>query len=132
MLEHAAKSTQDFLGHLGLQNELQHSIGRELRAPLRRDETRELLGIDGGILTEFEGHRIALAFDGVHADAQAKKFERGVVEQVANRLRRLAVAVRELGADIGELRFGLDSGDPLVHSQPLIFLRNVFRGNTDI
>src|SRR5215472_12148684 len=61
LLEHGAESAQDFVGHRGFQNELQHSIGRELRATLRREEPRQLLGIDGGVLTELEGHRIALA-----------------------------------------------------------------------
>ena len=79
------KRAKDFVRGSGLQNELQHAVGSELRAALRGDEAGQLFGIDGGVLAELESDGIALALDGVDANAHAKQLERRVVEQVAHR-----------------------------------------------
>ncbi len=55
--------------------------------------------------------------------AEQAKFAGG--EQVEDGFGRIAVAVFELGADIGQRGLVFGSGDALVHAQPLVLLGNV-------
>jgi len=66
------------------------------------------------------------------ADFHAQQFQRSVVEQIADGRGRRAVAVLQLGGDVGELRFSFNAGDAFIHLQTLIFFRDVVRGNANV
>src|SRR3984957_1491205 len=62
----------------------------------------------------------------------AQEFERSIIQQVANRGRGRAVAILQLGGNVGKLRFGFDAGDAFIHLQALVFFGDVARRNADV
>src|SRR5579864_8421200 len=84
-----------------------------------------MFGIDSGVLPKFETDRVALPVDGVYPYTNTQQLESSIVEQVADGPRRFAIAILQLRGNIGKLRLGFDASHTLVHSEPLVFLRNV-------
>ena len=77
-------------------------------------------------------HQIALALDGSRTHPHGQQFERGILQKVPHRGRRLAVAVFQFGANIVQARLGFHPGHPFVHSQTLVLFRNVLHWDANI
>src|SRR5579863_1171351 len=131
-IENLSQERQNVRSNSRLQNELQSAIGSELRSALRRYKARQLLGTNACVLLELDGDELALALDGVYSDPYRQQFERGILQQIAHRRRRLSVAVLQFGTDIRQLRFGFHPGDPFIHPQTLVLFRNVFERDADV
>src|SRR5215469_473308 len=112
--------------------EFQSPIGAELCAALRSHESRQAFGIDRGGLAKFYAHLLAFAFDGVYSHAYGQKLQLRIVQKIPHCQRWLAVAIDKFGAYIVQLRFTLYASHALVHSQTLVFLRNVIGRNANI
>src|SRR5260370_579671 len=96
LFQQIVQRLQYSFGAVDLYRELQRPIRSKLRAALRRYKARQFPRINRSRLAELDAHEFALALNSGGTDPHGLQFERGVLQQIANRTGRLAVTIDQL------------------------------------
>jgi len=99
---------------------------------MRRNKFCQLYRVNRGIRAKLYADQVTLALDCGDASVEGLQPQCGVAKQLPQRDGRVAVAVTQLGFNLGKLPLGFNPGDTLIHAKALIFFEDVVGGNADV
>src|SRR5450755_3741463 len=107
LFQQIVQRLQYAFGAINFYRELQRPVRSKLRTALRCHKARQLPRINRSIRAELDVYEFALALNSIGAHPHRLQLKRGVLQQVADRPRRLAVTINQLRAHVVQLRLRL-------------------------